>query len=315
MVEHDLAKVGVAGSTPVSRSIYLLLFFIFLSLLQKPIFAQHITLKKTYTLDNHCISPKTLGIDINGTCLLKMPKNRDTWSVPSYKIKALLKSTGYHSSIETTSSLILFKRLQKYNFTNLERIVRARYSRHFPTLKILKVKISPTSRHMDSFHFSKKCNIILPERALRRNRGTFSLRCGKKHYFFKYEIEGRIKLYKANHQIKKDKIIHLSDVSVVTLPFGTYYSEPVTSLGTTGRSMARQNIAKDKIILHRMVTAPFDVRRRDTVRCILKDGPITLEFDGTALQNGMIGDEILIRNPNGRTLRGTIMKDKTVNIR
>ncbi len=155
---------------------------------------------------------------------------------------------------------------------------------------------------------------MLPERALLGNKGTFMVRCKKRRFFFKYEVDGRIGIYKAIHQIKKDKIIHLSDLSAATVPFGRYYAEPVTSI-RDGAMMARQNIAKGKTLLRTMVAAPYAIRRHDAVRCIFEDGPVTLEFDGTALQNGAIGEEILIRNPNGGTLRGTIMKNKTVKIR
>jgi len=149
---------------------------------------------------------------------------------------------------------------------------------------------------------------------LKRNRGTFVVKCNKRKLFFKFYIDATIDVYKANLKIKKDRIIDQTTVRKETIVFKNIYSFPVHNLKDK-EIMARQNIAQDKIITSSMVVPVPAVKREETVTCFLQDGAVYIEFSATALQNGYIGDEIVLKREDGRTIRGVVVKKNLVEIK
>jgi flagella basal body P-ring formation protein FlgA len=149
---------------------------------------------------------------------------------------------------------------------------------------------------------------------LKRDRGTFSVKCNKLNYFFKYFISATLDVYKANHQIKKDRIIDSNAFRKERIAFKTIYSFPLYNLKDKSL-MAKQTIAKDKILTSAMVVPVPDVRRKETVNCFIQDGSVHIEFSATALQNGYIGDEITLKREDGKALRGVVVRKNLVKIK
>ncbi|WP_286337386.1 flagellar basal body P-ring formation chaperone FlgA [Hydrogenimonas cancrithermarum] len=209
--------------------------------------------------------------------------------------------------------MITFERHLGKSYPALQKIVEKRYLDAYPTLRIHSLIIKPTSMKIDDFTLSPSCDISLPKRALRKKKGTFVVKCGKSRHFFQYSLDGVIGVYKANHQIKKDKIIDSSDVTVTQVPFEKFYAPPVTHIGT-GEMIARQHIPKGKVIIESMVAEVPAVFKHQRVRCFYKEGAVRIEFEGTAMQNGSIGETILIKKSDGKALRGKVIEKKTVEI-
>ncbi len=338
MVEHDLAKVGVAGSTPVSRSIfrYILSHFsniplpnlhhplrfavcrpLFLSALLvasflTPLWAQSVTLRSSYTIDTHLVTLKTFGIDTPQKTILDLPKKRMVWKVPAFRIEAKLKALGFEVTPPPTS-MITFKRAVSHDFPKLRKLLEERYRRRYPTLRIERVTIRPTSAEGLGFTFHSGCSLRLSDTALRKNRGTFVVHCGTRRNYFRYAIEGSILVYKANHQIKKDKIIDPKSTTAEYTVFKKFYAPPLTEPG--GGYIARQNIPAGRILTEANTDPLPAVLKGQRVRCLYGDGGVRIEFDATAMQSGGIGDEITVKKSGGKTLRGTVVGTERVEIK
>ena len=306
MVEHNLAKVGVAGSTPVSRSIFFILLF------SIQLLAQTIQIKPSYTIQKPCISPSTFDINNSQTCIIPLSKHRSKWQIPIFKIKEYLSALGI-THVQSQAKVIQFKLQTPKEYPNLKKLLKQRYLQHYPTLTISNIEIKPTSTRANSFSYIPSCQLSLPQRALRKNQGSFVLKCGKMRHFFQYRINGTIGVYKANHQIKKDRIITLKDVKPAIIPFETFYALPITQT-KIGEVIARQHIPKGKVITEMMVTAIPAVFKHHPVRCFYNDGAVHIEFEGKALQNGFIGETILIKKSDGKALRGRVVDKNMVEI-
>jgi flagella basal body P-ring formation protein FlgA len=209
--------------------------------------------------------------------------------------------------------VIQFKLQTPKEYPNLKKLLKQRYLQHYPTLTISNIEIKPTSTRANSFSYIPSCQLSLPQRALRKNQGSFVLKCGKMRHFFQYRINGTIGVYKANHQIKKDRIITLKDVKPAIIPFETFYALPITQT-KIGEVIARQHIPKGKVITEMMVTAIPAVFKHHPVRCFYNDGAVHIEFEGKALQNGFIGETILIKKSDGKALRGRVVDKNMVEI-
>jgi len=256
-----------------------------------------------------------LGInDLNSSCILKLSNNRYRWEIPAFKLINVLNDIGI-SVKRPYFSTIIFEQKLDLDLSYLKKELKKSYIQKYPTIQIKKISISPTSQNIKRFIYDpSKCSINLSKAMLKRNKGTFIVKCNRKNYFFKFYIDATIDVYKANHQIKKDKIIDLKAVRKETIVFKNIYSLPLYNL--EGKNiMARQNIAQDKIITLAMVTPVPAVKKHKTVHCFIQDGAVHIEFDAVALQNGYIGDEIVLKRPDGRTIKGIVLKNSMVEIK
>ena len=312
VVEHNLAKVGVAGSTPVSRSIFtlflLLLFF-------TNSFAKQFELKSYYTFKSSCITLRSLGIDdSNSSCIIKLSKSRNRWEIPAYKLIKALKTKGI-SVKHPSSSTIIFEKKIDLDLLALKKELEKLYLQKYPTMQIKNISIFPTSLHNKNFIFNpSKCSINLSKSMLKRNRGTFAIKCDKRNYFFKFYIDATLDVYKANIKIKKDKIIDSKAIRKETITFKTIYSLPVYDMERRN-VMAKRNIAQDKIITLSMISPIPAVKKHETVNCFLQDGAVHIEFNAEAMQNGYIGDEIVLKREDGQTIKGVVLKKNLVEIK
>jgi len=109
-------------------------------------------------------------------------------------------------------------------------------------------------------------------------------------------------------------MISLKAIAFERVPFVKIHDIPVTG-PIEGRYIARQNIAAGKIITRRMVAPVPDVKKNERVLCIYEDGPVRIEFEATAMQNGYIGENITVKKTDGRSLRGVVTGKKEVEIR
>ncbi len=310
VVEHDLAKVGVAGSTPVSRSIIILFFTI--SFITSPLHAQIVQLKSRYLVDSNIVTLPIFVAGESNITVLKLQKGRSLWKVPAFKVRESLKSAGYDSE-PPPSSMITFERAQKSSFPKLQKLIARRYEQHYPTLKIRAVSIKPTGSETVDFTMKPGCALRMSQNSFRKKSGTFTVRCKKRVHYFRYSVDGKILVYKANHQIKKDKIIDPNSVHAKYIPFEKFYAPPVTDL-EKGRYIAKLNIAGSKILTTANTEPVPAVLKNSPVRCIYKAGSVVIEFDATALQNGRIGDRITVKKSDGKIYRGRVVKNKRVEL-
>ncbi len=334
MVEHDLAKVGVAGSTPVSRSIlnrlsssffkYInisiflnplrLLFFILSTLFSVSLLqAQEIELKERYLIDSNIVTLKDLHISNSKRALLILKAGRVKWSVPAFRVVAKLKDLGY-SCKPPNSSMIIFKLKRKRSFSKLETFLKRRYEEFYPTLAVDSVTIEPTGSSAQNFSLKPECEVRLSQKVFRKKRGTFTVKCNDKRYYFRYNLKGTISVYKANHQIKKDKIIDSKSVRPDKIEFDSFYAPPVVG-DIYGRYIARQNIASGKVVTSANAEPLPAVLKNSRVKCFYKEGTVVIEFDALALQNGNVGDTVTVKKSDGKVLKGDVVGKEKVEIK
>ncbi len=310
VVEHDLAKVGVAGSTPVSRSIVILLFTVFY--IVSPLQAQIVQLKSHYFVESNTVRLPIFVPGESNVTLFRLQEGRTLWRIPAFKVREALKGAGYDTE-PPPSSLITFERAKKRSFPKLQRVIAEKYERHYPTLKIGAVSIKPTGSGAADFSFGPDCTLRMSRNGFRKKSGTFTVRCKKRVHYFRYTIDGTIMVYKANHQIKKDKIIDSKSVHAEYVPFEKLFAPPVTDF-ENGRYIARLNIPASKILTTANTEPLPAVLKNSSVRCIYRAGSVLIEFDATALQNGRIGDRITVKKSDGKVLRGMVVEKMRVEI-
>jgi len=94
--------------------------------------------------------------------------------------------------------------------------------------------------------------------------------------------------------------------------------QPVTTfkvLVQVGNNERLTVINRSPIANHQSPVAVVLVRRRQTVRLVARVGNVVVEAQGTALQDGKLGDEILVAVPWSKTpLKGVVTGEKEVTV-
>jgi len=251
--------------------------------------------------------------DHDNSCIIKLPNDKSKVEIPVYKLVDSLNTMGI-SIKHPPFSTVTFEKKANLDLLTLKKELKKLYLQRYPTMQIKKISIFPTSLHSEDFVFkSSKCRLGFSKSMLKRNKGTFSVRCGKKNYFFRFHIDATLDVYKANLKIKKDKTINPKATRKETIIFKTLYSLPIYNLKK--EVMAKQNIREDEIITLSMITPVPAVKKAEVVSCFIQDGAVRIEFSAKALQNGYIGDEITLKREDGRTIKGVILRKNLVEIR
>ncbi|WP_456450798.1 flagellar basal body P-ring formation chaperone FlgA [Hydrogenimonas sp.] len=195
----------------------------------------------------------------------------------------------------------------------MERDIADAFKKHYPTLRIKNLSLETTSKK-DTFAYTPDCKLRLGKSVLRKHKGSLVVKCGRRSHFLKYLLDADIVVYKAAHQIKKDKMVASESLMRVVVPFRSMRDTPITD-AAKGRYIARQNIVAGKVVTRKMVAPVPEVRKHDRVRCVYRDGPVFVEFDAEALQNGYKGDTVTLKKGDGKTLRGVVTGTRSVEIR
>lgn len=135
-----------------------------------------------------------------------------------------------------------------------------------------------------------------------------ALNCPDKGWSVRYPVtieEKRMGLI-TSRRIMAGELIGADDIKAVELPapeqeYGVF-ANPADVIG----KMARSGLAPGVWLRAYMVQAPLAVHINQPVRVLAGDGSFQVAADGIALNNGAIGDDIAVRMPGSRVVRGTI---------
>jgi flagella basal body P-ring formation protein FlgA len=134
------------------------------------------------------------------------------------------------------------------------------------------------------------------------------LSCPDKGWSVRYPVtieEKRMGLV-TTRRIMAGETIAADDIKAAELPSQEQergvFANPAEVIG----KMARSGLSPGVWLRAYMVQAPLAVHTNQPVRVLAGDGVFQVAADGTALNNGAVGDDIAVRMPGGRVVRGTI---------
>ncbi len=314
MVEHNLAKVGVASSNLVSRSI---LFFI----LVFPLFAQEIYLQDEYCVDNLHVKLSDIIKDkdiIEDKVLLKLPDSTNVYQIPTIKLSYRLKELGFES-IKNEKGVITFKKFCDFNLEILYEKFTKAVKTVYPNAKIHSLKITPKNylpKNMDEFYFK---NISISKTALKKQQGVFLAKFitpqnRVKSIYFSFLLDAKTYVFISSKDLKSGTVISSNDfikqeVSLDKIPINTLKNISPDSL------IVKFNIKKGTILTQNSFKKKSLIKRGNYIKGILKDGALSLEIEVKALNSGNKGEKIRVLSGDGKTFNAIIINSQTVYIK
>ncbi len=310
MVEHNLAKVGVASSNLVSRSI------IFVLLLSIPLlsYSKQIIIKERYCIKNNRLTLKDIyPLSKKNRIVLTISSALSTYKIPSLDIISNIKKYTPLTIKDISGGIVTLDKqcYIKYQKKDIKEALKKVFKKRYKNIKIKQLKITPINsfpNNFSSYHFDR---IEIKNHNLRKKSGNFIVvyknSDGKRvRLFFRYKILAKIALFKAKHNIQSGKILSQNDFEKDVVNFDKIPLNFIKDL-KSGVYRTKNYIKKDTILTKYMVKRVTLVRKRDTLRTIIKDGNLQIEFFSKALQDGDKGDIIKTVGKNGKIYKAKIV--------
>ncbi len=199
----------------------------------------------------------------------------------------------------------------------IQNSLKKRFLQQYPTLKIEEISIKPYRDKPDFLNSFTLEKIYLSKSNIKRAQGTISALYLKKNQkrklYFRYQIKGRLGVYKANQTIKKDETISRTNTTFDYIPFTYISSMPIDS-SYLDHYRAKYSLITDKVITQRDLKPIVDINRGDSLNATLLDGDVMVTFGVTALEEGNIGDIISVKRGHHKRLKAKIVSKNSVEI-
>ncbi len=314
VVEHDLAKVGVASSNLVSRSIFLILL-LFISAFSGDKFL----IKHGYCVDglkkvDASLFAKSIKKDF---FILDLPKNRASYSVTSLKITSKFKKNDINIT-DLSGGTVVFKNCKlPINTRYIKNILAKKFKERYPSIEIKSISVSSPSSLSPNLSLYRIKDIKLQPSAYAKAKGTFSvsLKRGndKKKIYLKFDIDATINVFKANYNLRNGKILQKDDYTAIRRKFDKLRSGTITN-GLQKSYIVKGYIRKDTILNYSHFRVKKDILKGQFIKAILQDGSLILEVDAHLLKDANIGDIVRIRTVSGKSMNAKIISLKTAKI-
>ena len=312
MVEHDLAKVGVASSNLVSRSILVLLLFI------STLFSQPLYIERMYCIEEDTLRASFFGFQTsNDPIILHIPKDRMQYRVPTNTLRAAFSDQNV-TIIDSSDGVVVFKR----NCTLMgkaDAITEAfmkKFQEAAPLVLIEeKPRISLKTSLPSDFKRYELIDVHISDAMLKKNSGSFiaifKVGTRERKIYFAYEMNAKVMVFKAKRNLLNGKILTNDDYESVlesldALPPRVLMNEMPQN------GMIKNGVKEGQILTDFHIDIKKSVSKKDTVKALLKDEGLEIEVQATLLEDGDIGDVVKIKTEQGKILNAKVLSSHEV---
>lgn len=197
---------------------------------------------------------------------------------------------------------ILFLCLSLNSATLKEQLAKSFLSQKI-NLNITFIQISPKDYDNCFLNSAVKLN----------TQGIFRAICNNQNKQFSYTLNATSKVLILKRNIAKDEIITINDVLQKNISFKQAPSDAVSVLNKD--SYAKSFIKANSILTQNKLKPNYLINKEDSVVGIIDDGNLSVFIDLIALQNGLKGQKIRLKNNDGKIIYGEILNNKQVLIR
>jgi flagella basal body P-ring formation protein FlgA len=218
------------------------------------------------------------------------------------KNRVELEGSFYEFSEDKASELIFdyLKKKRPDEKFELKRLILVG-SRKFP------------SKNFDYVDLNFKSDEINPG----NNRGEITLFSGGEESVIKFMafFSKEVEMVCASRDLSRGSIVGFNDLEIKTFSLemekGDYFSEKRFLVGKE----LRKNYDKGEVITSAMTFRPSLINRGDEIQIAAVSDGVSVVTRGEALQNGHLGDRIIVRNlKSGKELRGEIISSNSVKV-
>ncbi len=310
MVEHDLAKVGVASSNLVSRSIVIFLCF------SSFLFSQTIYIDKTYCVDQSDVRASFFGYkdahSKDDPVLVEIPKDRMQYTVMSGAILSFFNDRNI-SVVDTSEGVVVFKKECRLmgKADAIEALFLKKFQAAAPYVLIeSKPHIGTKASLPADFKRYELIDILLSDNTLRKNSGSFValFKVGDKErkLYFSYEMDAKARVFKAKRNLLNGTILGNDDFETVLVGLDALPNRAMLRENTQ-TLMVKSTVKEGQILTDYLFEPKRLVTKKSAIKALYKDESLSIEVQATLLDDGDVGDIVRIKTEQGKILNAKIV--------
>ena len=300
-VEHNLAKVGVASSNLVSRSI----FFIFILLFSTKLFANEVSIYPMYCIVNDQISLRTLGFDGEDNEILNLEGMRAA-KIESKRLYEILTSNFKTYKDKSGGSVVFVKNCQIMDEIQMH-FLRA-ISDEYPGISVSDLSISPQNKLPANFKDLVFKNIFLSDQNSQKGvfRASFEdVDLSLKSLYFKFSFNAKMPVFITINSMNTNHILSLLDYQPTMIEFSKWPRDALSGL-SAATLITKIQIKSGEILTKRQFNAISLVKKGEMLNAVLIEGGVNIIAEVKALEDGNLGDMIKIRTKDNKILEATV---------
>ena len=313
MVEHDLAKVGVASSNLVSRSIFFILL-VFTSLFSSPV--ETLYIQKSYCIQDETLKASFFGyIGTSNTEVINIPKERQQYALPSYQIINALSDKNV-SVVDVSGGVVTFQRHCRLmgKAEDIEAALRTKIKELSPSIVIERGPIVSAKSSLPSdFERYVFDSITLYDSMLKKGSGSFIVNFfvdgkAKKIYLY-YDMHAKLPVFKAKRNLQSAKILEIDDYEPLLLDIDMVPSRSI--IGEMPSSLITRNYIKEgQVLSEYLFDIKKDIMKKESIKALYKEGSLVIEIHVILQEDANIGDRVKVKTEHGKVLNAKILSHK-----
>ena len=300
-VEHNLAKVGVASSNLVSRSIFFILIFLF----STKLFANEVSIYPMYCIVNDQISLRTLGFDGEDNEILNLEGMRAA-KIESKRLYEILTSNFKTYKDKSGGSVVFVKNCQIMDEIQMH-FLKA-ISDEYPGISVSDLSISPQNKLPVNFKDLVFKNIFLSDQNNQKGvfRASFEdVDLSLKSLYFKFSFNAKMPVFIAINSMNTNHILSLLDYQPTMIEFSKWPRDALSGL-SAATLITKIQIKSGEILTKRQFNAISLVKKGEMLNAVLIEGGVNIIAEVKALEDGNLGDMIKIRTKDNKILEATV---------
>jgi len=232
----------------------------------------------------------------------------------SFSSAVLIQTFKEHDILleDKSQGIIHFKRATSLDLTPLKEKIKAYYLSYYPSMQIASITFQ-----LHSFMQNLPAEYVLnfKPKAYQYKKSTLQLNVpkSKKRFFISYEIHANVKLFKASHNINRGNILKPIDLVYTNEPFERLNGSILRALDEND-IRAKKRLHEGKIVYEKDFETVPSVLKNKTVYARMISGNVHLEFQAKSLQDGQIGDIVLIQKSDKQRLKAKVIGKSLVEI-
>jgi len=269
-------------------------------------------LKKNYYVSTNSIKlSDIISHPKKDLLLFNITDGRYTKRVKSNELIFLLKKYGY-KNLKAKSNYIKFTRENFFDLSLIKNKIKMIYRVNYQNIVFKNIEL-----HSRGYieNLPEQYSVQISSKNYLKNSGVLSIKSlkTKKQFFFNYKIDADITVYYTKDFIQRKEELSLKNCSSKKVPLKKFRALPV-QLITKRMFQSKHNIKKGTIVTLRDIQKFNLVRRGSTLNVTLRNGNINISFSAVALQDGVYGDIIKVKQNNSKIIKVKIIGFKLASV-
>lgn len=263
-----------------------------------------INLQKEYEVIDSEIKISTIIANAkDDTLIYKITPGRYTKKVKTKELVETLKKYGY-TDIDTKDKYVKFIQKSPIDTSKIKEEIHKNYLEKYKSIEIQSIKVKPRSYTKS---LPSNYTVKLQNKGHLNKEGVVSIKSDtSRQVFFDYFIDATLDVYVARKDIKRNSELSTINTTKKSIILEKFRAMPIENI-ELAHLQSKRYIKKDTVITHRDTRELQLIKRGSIINVTLNNSNIAISFSAKALENGVLGDIIKVKQKNQKILKVKIV--------